>query len=49
MELFHEFNILSVFVRLVLAMTSGGILGYGRSKKNRAAGLRTYKIGRAHV
>ena len=44
MELFHEFNILSVFVRLVLAMTSGGILGYGRSKKNRAAGLRTYML-----
>ena len=40
----NGFNIYSVAVRLILAMASGGILGYGREKKERNAGLRTYML-----
>ena len=40
----HEFNIVSVTVRLLLAMACGGVLGYGRSKKHQNAGLRTYML-----
>ena len=39
-----EFSILSVILRLALAMAAGGVLGYGRSRKNRAAGFRTYML-----
>ena len=39
-----EFNFVSVVVRLVLAMTSGALIGYGREKKERNAGLRTYML-----
>ncbi|MBO4635799.1 MAG: MgtC/SapB family protein [Clostridiales bacterium] len=39
-----EFNFWSVLFRLVLAMASGGIIGYGREKKERNAGLRTYML-----
>lgn len=39
-----EFNIASVVIRLLLAMTSGAIVGYGREKKERNAGLRTYML-----
>ena len=35
---------LSIFVRLVLAMLCGGILGMERGKKNRPAGFRTYML-----
>ena len=37
-----DFTFLSVVVRLALAVLGGSIIGYGRSKKERAAGLRTY-------
>ena len=30
--------------RLLLALLSGFVLGYGRSRKGRAAGLRTYTL-----
>lgn len=40
----HELNLLSVPVRLLLAMLFGGILGYEREKKHRPAGFRTYMI-----
>lgn len=40
----REFNILSVFLRLLLAMAAAGVLGYGRSRKNRSAGFRTYML-----
>lgn len=40
----HEFNIASVVVRLALAMFCGGAVGYGRSRKGRPAGLRTYML-----
>ena len=44
METLNSFNIVSVTVRLLLAMAAGGIIGYGRSKKERSAGLRTYML-----
>ncbi|MDO5702600.1 MAG: MgtC/SapB family protein, partial [Lachnospiraceae bacterium] len=34
----------TVMLRLFTAMTAGGILGWGRSRKNRAAGFRTYTL-----
>lgn len=40
----REFNFLSSVVRLALALAVGGIIGYGRSKKQRSAGLRTYML-----
>jgi len=39
-----EVNLLSTFVRLVLAMLCGGVLGMERGKKNRPAGFRTYML-----
>ncbi|MBP5492733.1 MAG: MgtC/SapB family protein [Clostridiales bacterium] len=39
-----EFNFASAVVRLLLAMTSGALIGYGREKKERNAGLRTYML-----
>lgn len=38
----RQFNLLTVSLRLGLAMLGGGVVGYGRSKQNRAAGFRTY-------
>lgn len=34
----------SVIVRLLLALAAGGLIGYGRSRRERAAGLRTYML-----
>lgn len=39
-----EGDILSIFIRLALAMLCGGILGMERGKKNRPAGFRTYML-----
>ena len=39
-----EFSIFSVALRLALAMAAGGVIGYGRSRKSRAAGFRTYML-----
>ena len=38
----QHFSFLTVLLRLVLAVVCGSILGYGRSKQERSAGLRTY-------
>lgn len=38
------FSFLSLCLRLLLALACGGVVGYGRSKKNQVAGLRTYMI-----
>ncbi len=38
----HEFNTVSVLVRLLLAIVLGGFVGLERSKNGRAAGLRTH-------
>ncbi len=40
----RELTFLSVCLRLLLAAVIGGLIGYGRSKKKRSAGLRTYMI-----
>lgn len=37
-------EILTIFIRLALAMVCGGILGMERGKKNRPAGFRTYML-----
>jgi len=37
-------DLLSIFIRLALAMFCGGILGMERGKKNRPAGFRTYML-----
>ena len=38
----RDFRFGSVVLRLVLALLCGGVIGYGRTRKNGAAGLRTY-------
>lgn len=40
----REFNIVSVCLRLALAMIFGGAIGLERGRKGRAAGLRTYML-----
>ena len=40
----REFTFLSVLLRLTLAMLCGGVIGYGRTKKRRTAGFRTYML-----
>lgn len=37
-----ELNLISIFVRLSLAVIFGGIIGYGREVEKRPAGLRTH-------
>lgn len=37
-------DLLTIFIRLSLAMVCGGILGMERGKKNRPAGFRTYML-----
>lgn len=38
----HEFNYVVIAFRLVLAVVSGGVIGYERGKHGSAAGLRTH-------
>lgn len=38
------FSFSSALLRLLLAMLSGGVVGFGRSQKARAAGFRTYML-----
>ncbi len=42
MEYLREINMVSILVRIVLAILIGGILGLEREQKNRPAGFRTY-------
>lgn len=47
MELFdglHEINMVSILLRLVMAMVFGGVVGMERGRKRRAAGFRTYMV-----
>ena len=44
LDYLHEFNFVSVVLRLLLALFCGGAVGYGRSRKGRPAGLRTYML-----
>ncbi|MBR2812269.1 MAG: MgtC/SapB family protein [Solobacterium sp.] len=43
-EYLRGFSFLTVILRLCLAMAAGGIIGYGRTKRNRTAGFRTYML-----
>ncbi len=40
----RKLTFLSVCLRLILAAFIGGLIGYGRSRKKRGAGMRTYMI-----
>ena len=40
----REFSFGSAVLRLMLALVCGGVVGYGRSKMDRSAGLRTYML-----
>ena len=44
LDYLREFNILSVFLRLTLAVAFGGIIGVNREHKRRPAGFRTYMM-----
>lgn len=43
-EYLREFSFVTVVVRLLLATVCGCAIGYGRARKNRNAGLRTYVL-----
>ncbi len=40
----HQFSFATVCLRLLLAAAAGGALGYGRARRKRPAGLRTYML-----
>ncbi len=40
----EDFNLLSIVVRLLLAIIMGGIIGFERASKRQAAGLRTFAL-----
>ncbi len=42
LEYLREFNLVSIALRIVLAMVIGGIIGIERGKQGRAAGMRTH-------
>ncbi len=44
MEMLREINLLSIVLRLLIAILVGGILGLERERKNRPAGFRTYML-----
>ena len=44
LDFLRELNILSVMLRLTLAMVFGGLIGMERGRKGRAAGFRTYMV-----
>ena len=40
----QEFNAISIFLRLLMSVICGGLLGIERSKKHQAAGVRTFSL-----
>ena len=40
----RTFTFPGIILRLLLALLCGGVIGYGRSKNDCAAGLRTYML-----
>lgn len=44
LEYLRELNIVSMMLRIVLAMLTGGIIGFERERKHRPAGFRTYML-----
>lgn len=43
-EILSEINVISIFVRMVLAMILCGVIGIERGIKNRPAGFMTYLL-----
>ena len=41
---FRELNLGSMMLRILLAMMVGGVIGFERERKGRAAGFRTYML-----
>ena len=41
-EYLRDFNVVTILIRLVLAMFMGGAIGLERGKQGRAAGMRTH-------
>ena len=44
MEMLRELNMVSILVRVALAMLIGGIIGMERLRKNHPVGSRTYMV-----
>ena len=40
----QEFNTISIFIRMLMSIVLGGLLGIERSKKHQAAGTRTFSL-----
>ena len=43
-ELISKLGIVDIFLKLLLALICGGVLGVDRGRKNRPAGFRTYML-----
>lgn len=41
-DIFHSTNMISISVRLLLALICGGVIGFERARRGRPAGLRTH-------
>ena len=44
LNIIHDFNMISVVLRIVLAASCGAVLGIERVKSHQAAGMRTYMV-----
>ena len=44
LNIIHDFNMISVVLRIVLAASCGAVLGIERAKSHQAAGMRTYMV-----
>lgn len=42
LDYLHEFNTVNIFIRLILALIVGGVIGLERGRQGRAAGMRTH-------
>lgn len=43
-ELLHEWNIVTVAIRIISSMICGGVIGWERGRANQPAGMRTYML-----
>ena len=44
LDVIHDFNMISVVLRVMLAASCGAVLGIERAKSHQAAGMRTYMV-----
>ena len=44
LNVIHDFNMISIVLRIVLAASCGAVLGIERAKSHQAAGMRTYMV-----